>query len=219
MRYRLLVTRLNVRNGVVHLKGSAPARLGNMNTVDQVVRFPVHANLAFGSIELHTALECRDNLALLDASGLVSRRGPHLNIKPNVIGKLTYGKRQFAAMPSPNTIQERFVSQVFKLRKVIEGDDESLVFLGRERRELAGLSEHGGNDRDPVDQAGCRKLPVESEMIIAHQQREYNLRTCRLDSTDGGSKIGLVKREKLSGHNLSTLPFDELPHPDGGDVT
>src|SRR5580693_166287 len=122
-------------------------------------------------------------------------------------------------MTGPNTIQECSVGWIIKLRIVIEGDNEPLVFLRRERRELASLSEDRGNNRDLVYKAGCRKLSVESKVIIAHQQREYDLRVRRLNSTNGGSKVNLVEWEELGGNNLSTLLLNKLLHPHGGDLT
>src|SRR6202011_5708864 len=60
---------------------------------------------------------------------------------------------------------------------------------------------------------------MESEVIIAHQQRENNLRSSRLNSIDRGSKISLVEWDELGGNDLSALLFNKLRYPNGGDVT
>src|ERR1700737_1242391 len=162
----MVVAGLNVRNRLDDPKVSVLGRVGDMNTVDQMVSLAVHADSTFRGIKLQATLERLDNPAFLDGSGLVGRGCPQLEIEPNVVGEFTYGKRKFATMPGPNTIQECLVGWIIKLWKIIEGDNEPPVFLGGERRELASLSKDGGNNRDLLDEAGRRKLSMESEVII-----------------------------------------------------
>ncbi len=177
----------------------------------------VQRDLALGRLEGEPALERLDHGAALEGARPTDGHRPQVPAVPDGAGRIRDVGVGLAVALTPAR-HPLSVHGVVELLEVGVDDDQPLDLLGGEHDLFVAEAKRRGHDGKLPLEAGGGELPVEGDVVAAHEERHHHVGLGALDPSDHRVEVDDVERDELLVHQGSPRLRQKDLHPVRRDV-